>query len=513
MAPRLMGMHWELRCPSCGYEYSFGSDAEDSLSDGESIPKSACCPNCGMQFSGQNSRPLKVTGGDRVLVLKYVYNFSEPRPFDVIVFKNPQNDRENYIKRLVGLPGETVKVVHGDIFVSTNGRDGPWKIRRKPQAAQEAIWQIVSDGDYQPDAKMMAQKGFNCYPQWKPRAGGQGVRFAESGRVIGYDGKAPAALAFTTSAEAFLPENAYNSRNEQKYSHGEDYRLSDEQARNLCGDLKLSCVFFPGSPDSRLILTISGMDSEFIAELSADGKTVLRCNNPSDPSRIWETRAALASPLRRDRGYKVELCHADLRAWLTIDGKETVSSTDEQYGGRANEDDRIIRLVNSSPQAPALAVSVDGGPCVLRHLAVMRDVYYTDSEVETREIGPYAELIRGLGRPNNWHKISSNGYAGWGTTENPITLRKYADNPDLDEFYVLGDNSPKSKDCRSWTAAAPTLKLFKDGDTNQPIYQLGTVPRYNLLGKAIFVYWPAGYRIPILNLPIIPNVGKMRLIR
>ena len=46
------------------------------------------------------------------------------------------------------------------------------------------------------------------------------------------------------------------------------------------------------------------------------------------------------------------------------------------------------------------------------------------------------------------------------------------------------------------------------------IYQLGTVPRYSLIGKAAFVYWPAGFRLPLLgHLPILPNVGRMRLIR
>ena len=44
-------------------------------------------------------------------------------------------------------------------------------------------------------------------------------------------------------------------------------------------------------------------------------------------------------------------------------------------------------------------------------------------------------------------------------------------------------------------------------------YQLGTVPRYNIVGKAVLVYWPAGFRLPILNWPIVPNVGRMRLIR
>jgi hypothetical protein len=35
-----------------------------------------------------------------------------------------------------------------------------------------------------------------------------------------------------------------------------------------------------------------------------------------------------------------------------------------------------------------------------------------------------------------------------------------------------------------------------------------------MVGKAIFVYWPAGFPVQgLVNLPILPNVGKMRLIR
>ncbi|MFO1003730.1 MAG: S26 family signal peptidase [Planctomycetaceae bacterium] len=43
--------------------------------------------------------------GDRIVVNKQVLNY---RRFDVVVFKNPEEPHVNYIKRLVGLPGETV---------------------------------------------------------------------------------------------------------------------------------------------------------------------------------------------------------------------------------------------------------------------------------------------------------------------------------------------------------------------------------------------------------------------
>ena len=96
--------------------------------------------------------------------------------------------------------------------------------------------------------------------------------------------------------------------------------------------------------------------------------------------------------------------------------------------------------------------------------------------------------------------------------KNPIALRAFDRQPDLDEFFMLGDNSPASLDSRLWVKAAPSLRLFDED--NIPQYRLGTVPRYNLLGKAFFVYWPAGTTLPGPgHLPIVPNVGKMRPIR
>jgi hypothetical protein len=56
---------------------------------------------------------------------------------------------------------------------------------------------------------------------------------------------------------------------------------------------------------------------------------------------------------------------------------------------------------------------------------------------------------------------------------------------------------------------------MKDGlkdDPDNVLYKLGTVPRYSMKGKAMFVYWPAGFRA-FGGWAIIPNVGRMRLIR
>jgi hypothetical protein len=73
----------------------------------------------------------------------------------VIVFKNPEDPTQNYITRLIGLPGEEIALVDGDVFVRTGGvpagqadrnlwsQDG-WKIARKPRVVQRATWHLLT---------------------------------------------------------------------------------------------------------------------------------------------------------------------------------------------------------------------------------------------------------------------------------------------------------------------------------------------------------------------------------
>ena len=71
---------------------------------------------------------------------------------------------------------------------------------------------------------------------------------------------------------------------------------------------------------------------------------------------------------------------------------------------------------------------------------------------------------------------------------------------------MLGDNSPNSEDGRWWN---------RPGEANKGLspYRVGIVPRDYLVGKALFVYWPSGFKpFPEFPLGIIPNVGRMHFI-
>jgi signal peptidase I len=55
-----------------------------------------------------------------IMVNKLTYRFIDPRRGDVIIFDPPFSSSYPFIKRVVGLPGETVEIRHGDIYI--NGR-------------------------------------------------------------------------------------------------------------------------------------------------------------------------------------------------------------------------------------------------------------------------------------------------------------------------------------------------------------------------------------------------------
>lgn len=55
--------------------------------------------------------------GQRLLVSKAVYKFHEPERGDVVIFHPPGNRRGDYIKRIIGLPGESVEIKEGIVYI------------------------------------------------------------------------------------------------------------------------------------------------------------------------------------------------------------------------------------------------------------------------------------------------------------------------------------------------------------------------------------------------------------
>lgn len=107
MVPALNGPHRNYRCDACGRLIALGLDQvpSDSLT---------VCPYCNKLSAHATSGDLT---GDRLLVDRTAFALREPRRWEVVVFRSPSEPRELCVKRVVGLPGETVALAGGDVLI------------------------------------------------------------------------------------------------------------------------------------------------------------------------------------------------------------------------------------------------------------------------------------------------------------------------------------------------------------------------------------------------------------
>lgn len=86
------------------------------------------------QVQGASMKP-NFHGGDYILTSKITYKFRQPERGDVIVFKSPKNPDIDYIKRVIGLPGETLMIKDGDVYINNQ------LIPENYTATETNVWQ------------------------------------------------------------------------------------------------------------------------------------------------------------------------------------------------------------------------------------------------------------------------------------------------------------------------------------------------------------------------------------
>ncbi|MFQ5410937.1 MAG: S26 family signal peptidase [Phycisphaerae bacterium] len=527
MAPSLYGQHGQHRCEACGYSFAYGIREPMRDSNGNQVHGTLIangrlqrvnlrCPNCDWEGTGNrdlNSRPenrIVPDSGDRILVLKWPYDIGGdwlgPKRWDVVVFKNPQDGEMNFIKRLIGLSGEVLEIINGDIYTAPIDtvrediiealRKPPrphrpnerrlndeqaealakvLKIRRKTPVAQNSLWMLHYDHDFIPrragrigfDPPVWREVGVTEHPAWdaeKPV-----VRF-----------KPVDDLAHWLRLEGRRIQDSYGYNNVNV-----PYGVKD-RAINV-GDVLLKMVLFPGAGEGEIILRLQKGPDPFQVRLSSDGAVRLEHLTPPGRHGLWnEIKKARIEPLESGEPLQIEFENLDYRVALRVNGSEVVWTDDTDYQPNLK---KLLQPTykdgrNNNAVIEIGAIDI---PLEIRHLQVYRDVFYRSPTLDDRS-----------------RSGAFNQYPGWGTATNPILLRR--DSPD---YFCCGDNSPQSKDSRLWVDVCRMLH-----DRQPPNeYQYGTVPGDQLIGRAFFVYWPSGLRFSRDTWPLIPNVGRMRIIR
>ncbi len=453
MADTLMGAHFRLRCTQCGYKYNYGFIPEqyrlpqDTIPRGNVRPPRTRCPSCG--YYPPTDKAMPIANGDRILVLKCIYQFFEPQQWDVIVFKNPLEPSINYIKRLVGRPGETLEIIDGDIYV--NGQ-----ISRKPAKVQNEMWMPVYDNDYQPVRPQEGSRegSFNGHLWQQPFKNVANSKWKvdkTNPTKFGLDnpaGQTNTLIYDTSIGNELRATYAYDD------VKGYDYMP-------YCSDLKVRFYANPTGLHGRIGASLSKYQTAYNAWVDSAGDMVIEAVKNKETIEL--ARKAIKPPTI-NKPALVKFTNVDHQLIFQFGAEKLIYDL-----GRSPED-AGPRKTDIEPQVKIFG----SGKLTLSHVAIFRDIHYTAA------------------------KFANGTKSGRAIEGNPFTLGE-------DEFFVLGDNSPNSEDCRWWS---------KQGKGNNGLfYRQGIVPREYLVGKALFVYWPSGFKpFAKSRFAVIPNVGQMRFI-
>ncbi len=518
MAPTLMGRHKELKCPQCGFLYAVNASQEV---EGPSIPRqvySGVCVNCRYQANQLNAEPS--FKGDRILVMMFPYDLpflpgsSPPERWDVVVFRYPEEPEVSYIKRLVGLPGETIRITHGDIYVKRPGGEG-FQLQRKPLEHQLAMQMSVYDDRFQPQA--LAAHGE--WQRWQSVSPG-GWKIvdpklsqyrAEAGATdqwveLRYRHLVPDPDQWQALLENFpLPRAprptlitdfySYNTNLIQNASNLVEWPHETRSAwmqPHWVGDLTLSAS-----------VDVAAARGELSLELIKGGLPH-RCIINLETGRVRFTRGDQtllehASSIKTPGRYQLDFANVDDRMILWVNGTPVHESGVEYDRGDATP------IPTAADLAPA-GIAVRNAAVTVSDLVLKRDIYYTQYPgqidygpvFDSRDPGTPAELFDFLSDPTEFPKLAR------------VRSEDYVIGED--RFLMLGDNSPCSKDSRGWDRSDREWDEVSQRESWE-------VPRSLLTGKAFYIYWPHG--VPLwpaignrdFKIPFRPYVERMKWIR
>jgi signal peptidase I len=391
MAPTLLGEHRDVICPRCGLRFAVGLDDNGP-------PDGLVCPNCGLD--DLRSAQASDSAGDRLLVQKHLFSLRPPRRWEAAVFYLDEAPGQAFVKRIVGLPGESVSLRGGDVYI-----DG--RIARKSLAEQRAMRILVYDHEHRPI-------DHDQHPRWMIRLGraldAGGWHTEGSAFVHGTDADDPEPGTDWLEYRHWQPERsaagpvrdfvAYNG-----VGWGGDYRVPD---------LMLEADVAVGSDCRALRVRIDYGATRLMVTIPTDGSGPVSVQRDRETVTVSPTGIVLrASTGNSPRFTRLEATVFDRRLMIALDGSLLFEPHDfeaDPDGGRTT--------------TGRLALGLVGGTGTVRGLKVFRDVFYTPA---------LAGSMRSKGSEGAQWRLGSG------------------------EYFVLGDNSPVSNDSRFW-ASGPVVR-------------------------------------------------------
>lgn len=401
MAPGRLGIHQHWICQSCQFPFNVGVRPDHSL-------PVAICPNCAERNTASLlSSPPVLTNGDSIWVNKTANFFQTPNRWQEVVFFSPDDPLQPYLKRVVGLPGESVQINQGDVWIHGQRLKKNLRVRHSmavPVFRQSYVPQISHSN---------SRWHFSVRSGNQPTSTG-GWNFGDQGRLI---------LQTSEPIDPSGPPTRYSAN----YQHvcptsGQYGPVCDFLAyngRSSASHQTVNDLWFEveirANDSSRMQLRLSSEKIKIVVDLSL--------NSPQNATTLWiNDREFQPNWSKSNFGNlngswnRYELSCVDHQLEFLINGHMVFDPISlEGYPDRRPEETLL-----HSPVGFSLS-----GDSEIRNFSLYRDIYYTDRMAEAPVL---AQAVK-----------------------EPVQLSD-------DGYFVLGDNSGFSVDSRFW-AAGPEISL------------------------------------------------------
>jgi signal peptidase I len=514
MAQTLWGYQKVVKCPQCEIEFPVNCSNEVDPPDGPATRVDTCvCPNCrqAIKLTLPGDPPSTSPGtipdpgwhsGDRVLVAKFVYDLLDRLPdrLDVVVFKFPGDSTFptagpikkhvpiNYIKRLIGLPRETIGILRGKLFVLSpekaaekglvyddvgqagndpakkallwrlenthhneavkNFKDGDFEIIRKKPDNLLSMRRIVYDNDHQ--AKDLAGPE---YQRWRPA---EKAAWSASGKTaFSHDGTGNDSAIEWLHYKHILrgaPDKPQLITDVMGYNSGPERALEANRAGNWASDLMVECQVDVADPKGTFALEISRGPIRYQALFDlAQGTCSLypiEFEKDSDGNFVRKGAAPTAlksapTAAKKKGSYQLRFANIDDRLTMWVDDRLVFEDGVELPTPRT-----LVPTVENDRERP-VSIGSRNAKVAVSKIKVFRDTYYTLAAGNATDLADFLP-----DSPKTWPALAD------------VSPSTYYVQPG--HFLCLGDNSPQSSDGRTW----------------------GLVPQRLLLGRALLVYYP-----------------------
>ncbi|GAB5406091.1 MAG: signal peptidase I [Aureliella sp.] len=563
MAPTLMGAHKDLFCDYCGKQFQTSASQEFDQERGGLTGKTfiaACCSNCrGLNKFDFAGNPNHDTfSGDRILVSKFDYVLSSPKRWDVFVFKYPQDARMNYIKRLVGLPGESLLIREGDVYVRKSEAED-WQIARKPAHKIRPMRRVVSDTGH--PVPMLVKAGWpGLWQPWSATGNSDSwtvnhtesdwsASLASSGteQLLRYYHKVASVnqwenllagksiqapdpraselvtdfLAYNATLEVNNRDLIYDKSGSVRSSIDTENRAYDviqnQLGRSLAGGLQNRSFQWVGdlvaefdldvqSPSGTLLVDLYEFGVRYRCEIDVSTGQVTLSAAGENVDGIFDGQSSITgkSKLSGEGSYRVEMSNVDDQIFLWVNGSLV------DFGGKSQFDSQQFRSgaarrpywSESDPQ-DAAPIGIGGKDIAINvtRAQVFRDIYYIAARGGNfTDFDLTNALVSTVPDPAVRGIVNPRG-AIQATYSNPQWWSESS------LFSLRRSREYKLEEGQYFpmgdnSAASSDARVWSRGEHY--------VEQKYLLGKALLVFWPHTWNTPV---PFTPNISRMNLIK